>query len=117
MSWGELIDSDQWKLLFQDSPVVEQLASIDRELVDPRTTWEKTIELRGMRLGIISVQYHAEALAMIERQPKEVDEPADREERDLARIEKILGYRPLWTKTRKPTPPQERKVARFRRGA
>ncbi len=117
MSWSDFIETHEWKTLFGASPLSEQIASIDRQLVDPSTTWDRTLELRGMRLGILSAQYHAEELAMREQQPVAQDEEGDLEQRDYERIQKIMGMRPLWTPRRKPKPPAERQIARFRRGA
>lgn len=117
MSWSDFIETREWKTLFTNSPLSQQIESIDRELVDPGTKPRRTAELRGMRLGILSAQYHAEHLAMREQQPVTKGEEGDLEKRDHERIQKIMGMRPLWTARKTPKPPAERQVARFRRGA
>ncbi len=113
MSWHQFIKTTEWVSLFEEGPVKALLDQIDRALVDPRTSHEKTQELRGQRLGIMAVGYYGEEQAAREAQPQMTDK--ELAERDEASLERILGHRPLWSPRRQPEPNRPRAVSRYRR--
>ena len=99
MRWLDLLQHEQFQHLFQDSPLTEYLTRIDRQLVDPTMSHDKTLVLRGERAGILRVIVLVEELA--ERESEPLDPAETEEERDAQRVERILGYRPVFRPKRR----------------
>ena len=94
MSWAGLWANDDFQQLFEDSVLTEYLNRIDRQLLDHNTPHDKTLALRGERVGILRVLTLVEELA--ERESVPLDDSETDAERDLRLLERGTGLRPMF---------------------
>ena len=94
LTWADLAHHERFRALYEDSQLTEYLNRIDRQLVDPTLSHDKTLVLRGERAGILRVAALVDEL--VERESKPPDTAETEDEREMRRLERTLGYRPLY---------------------